>query len=175
MSFALHINNVVKRISRFVGTFHCLKAFVPKQVLILLYSSFVLPHLLLHIEIWGAAPAVHMSRLDIKVNTLLRTILGVRYVEGRPTMDTTLMYKQLGILKIRSVFKYRLFAFLISLLNGTLPDFYELLLTPALTNHGYGTRNRNFRIPRVSCEVERRALSYQLIRLFEDLPPQSVD
>ena len=80
-------------------------------------------------------------------------------------MDTTLMYKQLGILKIKSVFKYRLFAFLIGLLSGALPDFCELLLT----------RNRNFRIPQVSCEVERRALSYQLIKLFEDVPPQFVD
>ena len=96
-------------------------------------------------------------------------------MEGRPTMDTTLMYKQLGILKIKSVFKYRLFTFLIGLHSGALPDFCELLLTPALTNYGYGTRNRNFRIPQVSCEVERRALSYQLIKLFEDVPPQFVD
>ena len=29
MSFAIHINNVVKHISRFVGTFYCLRAFVP--------------------------------------------------------------------------------------------------------------------------------------------------
>ena len=175
MSFAIHINNVVKRISRFVGTFHCLKAFVPKPVLKLLYSSFVLPHLLLHIEIWGASPAVHMSRLDIKINTLLRTILGVRYIEGRPSLDTTLMYKQLGILKIKSIFKYRLFCFLISLLNGSRPEFYDLLLAPALSVHGYGTRHRNFRVPLVSCEIERRALSYQLIRLFEDVPSQYID
>ena len=175
MSFANHINSVVKRISRFVGTFHCLRAFVPKPVMIMLYSSFVLPHLLLHIEVWGASPAVYMSRLEIKINTLLRTILGVRYIEGRPILDTTLMYKQLGILKIKSVFKYRLLGLLISILNGTRPDFYDLLLAPALSVHGYGTRNRNFRIPLVSCEVEQRALTYQLIRLYEEVPPQFID
>ena len=170
MSFALHISNVVKRISRFVGTFYCLRSFVPITVLKMLYSSFVLPHLLLHIEIWGASPVVHMSKLDVKVNMLLRTILGVRYVEGRPTVNTTTMYKQLEILKLKSIFKYRLFGLLITLLNGSRPELFELLLANALINHDYGTRNRVFRIPLVSCEVERRALTYQLIKLFENIP-----
>ena len=141
----------------------------------MLYSTFVLPHLLLHIEIWGASPAVHMSRLNTKVNMLLRTILRVRYLEGRPMLNTTLMYKQLGILKVKSVFRYRLFGFLICLLSGSIPEFFELLLTPFLTNHNYGTRNRNFRVPLVSCEVERRALSYQLIKLYDDIPPRFVE
>ena len=175
MSFSLHINNVIKRISRFVGTFYCLRAFVPNQILIMLYSTFVLPHLLLHVEIWGASPTVHMLRLDVKINMLLRTILRVRYVEGRPTLNTSLMYKQLGILKIKSVFKYRLYGFLMSMVNGSRPEWFNLLLAPALSIHEYGTRNRNFRIPLVSCEVERRALSFQLIKLYEDVPPQFID
>ena len=54
---------------------------------------------MLHTEIWGAAPATYMARLDIKNNMLLRSILGVRYADGRPVMDTASMYKQLGILK----------------------------------------------------------------------------
>ena len=66
-----------------------------------------MPHILLHIEIWGAAPAVHMSRLNVKINMLLRSIMGVRYIGGRPTLDTS-MYNQLGILKLKNVFKLRL-------------------------------------------------------------------
>ena len=130
MSYSIHINNVTTRISRFVGTFHCLRSVIPRTVLLLLYSSFVLPHILLHIEIWGAAPAVHISKLDVKINMLLRSILGVRYVDGRPTVDTTTMYNQLKILKLKNVFKLRLFSLLLSLLRGSNPGLHEQLLLP---------------------------------------------
>ena len=104
MSFSNHINNVANRISHFVGTFSCLRAILPCSILKMLYFSFVLPHVMLHIEIWGAAPATYMARLDIKNNMLLRSILGVKYVDSRPVMDTASMYKQLGILKVNNVF-----------------------------------------------------------------------
>ena len=175
MSYSLHISNVVSRISRFVGTFHCLRVIVPKSVLTMLYSSFVLPHILLHIEIWGAAPEVHISRLNIKMNKLLRAILGVSYVNGRPTMDTTIMYNQMGILKLNNVYKLRLYNLLVNLLSGLLPDLYEMLLGPYLTAHNYSTRQRIFRNPFVSCEVERRAVAYQLVRLYNDIPSQYIN
>ena len=123
MSYSIHISNVVSRVSRFIGTFYCLRVVVPRFVLKMLYSSFVMPHILLHIEIWGAAPAVHMSRLNVKINFLLRSMMGVRYIGGRPTLDTRRMYNQLGILKLKNVFRLRLYSLLVSLLNGSLPDF----------------------------------------------------
>ena len=172
MSYSMHINNVVSRVSRFIETFYCLRLVVPRFVLTMLYSSFVMPHILLHIEIWGAAPAVHMSRLNVKINMLLRSIMGVRYIGGRPTLDTTSMYNRLGILKLKNVFKLRLYSLLVSLLSGSLPDFFNLFLAPYLTAHNYATRGRIFRTLLVSCEVERRAVSYQLIRLYEEIPAQ---
>ena len=172
MSYSIHINNVVSCVSCFIGTFCCLRVVVPRSVLTMLYSSFVMPHILLHIEIWGAAPAVHMSRLNIKINMLLRSIMGLRYIDGRPTLDTTSMYNQLGILKLKDAFKFRLYSHLVSLLNGSLPDLFNLLLAPYLTAHNFATRSRIFRTPLVSCEVECRAVSYQLIRLYEEIPTQ---
>ena len=170
MTYSLHINNVANRVSRFIGTFYCLRKVLPRSILTMLYSSFVLPHILLHIEIWGAAQEVHISRLNIKINMLLRSIIGVRYVDGRPTLDTTSMYNQLGILKLKNVYKLRLYSLLVSLLNGSRPNLFELLLVPYLRSHNYSTRNSTFRTPFVSCEVVRRAASYQLIRLYNDIP-----
>ena len=172
VSYSIHINNVVSRLSRFIGTFYCLRVVIPRFVLTMPYSSFVMPHILLHTDIWGTAPAVHMSRLNVKINMLLRSIMGVGYIGGRPTLDTTSMYNQLGILKLKNVFKLRLYSLLVSLLNGSLPDFFNLFLAPYLMAHDYATRGRIFRTPLVSCEVEHRAVSYQLIRLYEEIPPQ---
>ena len=44
-----------------------------------------------------------------------------------------------------------------------------------VTTHGYSTRQNGFRCPDVSCEVERRGLSYQLIMLLEELPAGVID
>ena len=171
MSFAIHVNKITSQVSRFVGSFYCLRIVIPRPVLLMLYSSFVLPHILLHIEIWGAAPAVYISKLNIKINMLLRSIMGVRYVDYRPTVETTVMYNELGILKLKSVFQLRIFSLLVRLLKGMLPNLFELLLEPYLKAHNR-TRNGMFRIPLVSCEVERRAVSYQLINSYQNIPPQ---
>ena len=172
MSYFIHINNVVNHVSRFVGTFHCLRKVLPRSVLLMLYSSFVMPHIPLHIEIWGSAPAVYLSKLDIKINMLLRSIVGVKYIDFRPVLHTTDMYNQLGILKLKNVFKLRFYSLLVSLLNGSRPELFDLILAPYLKDHNHTTINRMFRIPLVLSEVERRAASYQLINVYQDLPPQ---
>ena len=175
MSFCTHIDNVVNRISRFVGTFYGLRSILPRCVLMMLYFSFVLPHVMLHIEIWGAAPAVYMRKLEVKNNMLLRSILGVRHVNGIPVLDTASMYEQLGVLYVNNVFTLRMFKFLVSLLKGFSPDFYDFLLRPYLFNHGYATRGSLFRHPLVACEVERRSTAFQLICLHDNVPTFLID
>ena len=62
-----------------------------------------------------------------------------------------------------------MFTLLLNLLRGTLPDFYEILLEPYLPTHNYATRTQ-FRFPLITCEVERRAVSSQLILLHNAVP-----
>lgn len=175
LSYSLHINGVVSQISRFNGTFYRLRSVVPIYILKMLYFSFILPRILLHIEIWGAAPRAHIGKLDIGINKLLRTMLRVDYIEGRPTMGTNIMYQSLKILKLENLFKLRLFRLLILLLNGSNPDLYDQLLRQNLLTHNYSTRNSNFRHPLLVCEVERRAASHQLILMHEELPESFKD
>ena len=63
-----------------------------------------------------------------------------------------------------------MFRLLLTILNGDCPEFYNLLLRPYISVHNYRTRSRAFRHPLVICEVERRAVSYQLINLHETIP-----
>ena len=57
-----------------------------------------------------------------------------------------------------------------SLLYGFYPEFYDLILRPHLISHNYHTRNIGFRCPLILCEVERRGLSYQLVKLNDEIP-----
>ena len=101
---------------------------------------------------------------------MLRIIQGVVRVNGRPTVSNNELYKQLGLLKLTSVFKYNLFKFLRLLLSGELPEFWNILLSTHIAPHSYNTRQIRFRHPALTCEVERRALSHQLILLYESVP-----
>ena len=157
MSYSNHINKICTKISQHIGIFSHLSKVVPREVLVLLYHAFILPHLTLHIELWGAAPEWHISKLRVKQNNLLRAILNVEVVNGVPQQRTIDMYNNLGLLTLNNLFKLYLIKFLSLLLKGDLPIFYDLLLRPLLPNHRYGTRTGRFRHPLIVCEVKRRA------------------
>ena len=79
------------------------------------------------------------------------------------------MYRNLNILTFKNIFKLRLFKFLICVLKGDLPLFYNLILRPLHSAHVYFTRGREFRLTLVSCEVERRGIAYQMVSLLNSV------
>ena len=63
-----------------------------------------MPHLSLHIEILGAAPDCHLRKLAVRQNQILRTILGIGYIDFIPTVRTGEMYKNLKVLTVKNLF-----------------------------------------------------------------------
>ena len=124
----------------------------------------------MQLEIWGTAPAYQLNILEVKINNLLRSIYGIYRQNGIPIMGTQEMFRTFNLLRLGSLFKLRLYKFLRALLDGRLPELYDILLRPYLVHHRYVTRGGRFRHPNLSCEIERRFLSYQLIVLYEQLP-----
>ena len=148
----------------------CVRDFFPRNILLKLYHSLALPHVNLHLEIWGAAPAYQINILEVKMNNLLRLIFGIHRENGIPTMGAEEMYRTFRIFRLGSLFKLRLFKLLYSLLTGKCPELFQILLQPYVIPHSYSTRRGLFRHPNITCEIERRFLSHQLIILYEQLP-----
>ena len=169
MSYTQHIDRVSSRVSQYIGIFYYLNKILPLKVLILLYHSLVVPHLTLHVELWGSAPQTCINKLIIKQNKVLRAILGVAVINGRPAMGTAEMYRELNVLTLKNIFSLQLFKFLLCVLRGDIPLFYDLILRPLHTLHMYFTRGRNFRHPLVTCEVERRGIRSQMVSLMETI------
>ena len=169
MSYSNHIDRVCNKVSQYIGVFYNLNRILPTHILVLLYHTFILPHFMLHIVLWGTAPEMYLSKIRIKQNKLLRAILKVEVINGVPQQRTVTMYSSLKILTVDSLFKLQLFRFLNLLLNGCLPNFYDLLMRPLLSNHNYGTRAGRFRHPLVVCEVERRAVAHQLVLMYDTI------
>ena len=90
----------------------------------------------MHIEIWGAATECHLRKLDVRQNQILRTILGIGYIDFMPTVRTKEMYRNLKVLTVKNLFKLQLFKIMALLLNDELPMFYDMLLRTMLFPHG---------------------------------------
>ena len=175
LSYAKHINNVALNVSRITGTLVGIRDIVPTNVMLKLYSALALPYLNHHLIIWGSAPASHLSRLNTRINNLLRMILGVEWVDGVPQLGTSAMYESVKQLKLGSLYKYHLFKFLRQLIGGKYPQLYNLLLRPFHRTHLYRTRGGLFRHPDLINEIERRFLPHQLITLHDTVPSALLD
>lgn len=169
MSFGPHIDKICTQVSQYIGIFYHLYKSIPRKVLILLYNSFILPHLILHIEIWGAAPNWHLNRLVVKQNKLLRALLGVAILNGIPEIQTIDMYNSLHFLTIRNLYKLYLFKFMLQMLKGNLPYFMESLLRPLQNTHQYNTRSGIYHHPMIHSEIERRSIAHQVVLLYDSV------
>ena len=170
LSFSKHINKISLNISRITGSFINLRTFMPLQILMRLYYALVFPHLNNYIIIWGSSPQSHLSPLIVRINNLLRTILGIPRVNGRPIMSVKELYEQLCLLKLENIFKYNMYKFLRQLLDGELPEIAATLLGDHIATHTYDMRQVRYRHPALTSEIERRAVPHQLIILFENIP-----
>ena len=170
LSFARHISNISLNISHLSGTLSGLVNCVPVSILLKRYYSLAYPHLISRIIVWGASPVANLRTLNVRVNNLLRLILRVPWENGRPIVSNNDLYQLQGVLNVDSIFKYNLFKFLRQLLDGMFPNFYDVLLRPYHSLQNYDAMGGLFRQPHLSCEVERRPLSHQLINLYSEIP-----
>ena len=121
---------------------------------------------------WGSAPNWDINKIVVKQKKLLRALQGVQVIGGIPVMATDDMYKSLKMLKVKNIYQLYLFKFMIMMLNGLLPYFYEKLLRPLISNHSYNTRSNIYRQPLLTTEIDRRSFTNQLVHLHESLSPE---
>ena len=123
-----------------------------------------------HVTVWGSAPPSHLKILVVRTNNILRTILGVLWVNNRPALSNDELYRKSNLLKLNNIFRLNLYKLLRLLLDGEVPEFWQLSLANYVTQNEYNTRGVRFKHPNIVCELERRALSYQLILMLDNLP-----
>ena len=179
LNFNLHVNEVTMKISKLHGMFAAISHHLPTSVLVILYFSLVYPHLIQNIIIWGGAPESVLAKLRVKINNVLRCILKVQYVDGRPLMSVNGMYRLLEFLKVEDIYKYYLLKFIHGSLYGNMSDIYECYFAPLVPRHTYASRETRLRLPPVRLEVEKRATLFQSVKLYNELPhellqPQSL-
>ena len=117
-----HTNKVATCISQKIGMMRRVKNFVSKETLKLLYNSFIQPHLLYGIALWGGTFDKGLSRLSKLQKKAIRLITGAnRMYHCEPRQ------KKLGLLKLDDLYKLQVNCLTYDCLKGDAPDQFKCL------------------------------------------------
>ena len=159
LSFSMHIENIVNKVSKLVGIFYKLN-FLPNKLLINLYYALVYPHLIYCILIWGGTYRCYLKSILLLQKKLVRIITKSEYLA-----HTNPLFFETGILKIEDLYEYHvaIYAF----------KNRQSFVQPS---HGYITRNSNSFVPNFSrLNITQRSLRYCAPKLLNSLPSRVRD
>ena len=107
------VNDVCTKLSRFQGITYSLAPFIPQNILLNLYNSLIYPIFTQHIIIWGCLPQIHVNKITVVINNILRNILRVQIgVNNIPLVSTNYLCNNLGLLKFTDTYKLLILKFI---------------------------------------------------------------
>jgi hypothetical protein len=132
-----HIDHVAKKIASGSYALNNVKRSLSVANLKLLYHSLVHSHLTYGTALWGSAYQYKLHKLEITQKKCIRHICGVPYNE-----HTNPLFKKLGILKLKDIYKIQLCKFMYSYTHGKLPTPLLAIFSTNADFHNYNTRQR---------------------------------
>ena len=102
VSFKLHINDVVGKVSKHAGILYKIKNNLPLSARLAYYNSFVLPYLTYNILHWGGTNETHLKPLVIIQKRIIRTIADADYLA-----HTSPLFYKLKLLKLYDLYRFQ--------------------------------------------------------------------
>ena len=136
LTFKPHICKVASTISKPIGILHKLKCFLSKDVLLSIYNSLILPHLMYCIIVWGNACPSYLNKINVLQKRAVRSICNVPYLH-----HSAPLFNDLKVFNIFNLFRYQLGIHMYKSINGMLPLYLHYKYTPVNSVHSYNTRN----------------------------------
>ena len=107
LSWLTHINALKSKMSRYIGIMYKIKAFIPLQVRLQIYHSFIQSHLNYCSLVWGFSCKSHIDSLFSQQKKGMRAIMPgyVRYFykDGTPPTGTKSSFNSLSVLTVHSI------------------------------------------------------------------------
>ena len=144
LKFREHLKYISDKISKWIGILYKLRYFLPSQILLKIYKSFVHPYILYGLEIWYSSFQYVGDRILVLQKKVMRCIYKL------PFNDHTSQYFKISrVLKVSDLFKYNLVIILFKMFNYNMYPSLRSSLTQHADIHSHFTRGRqNFIIPR---------------------------
>ena len=156
LSWHPQVQKISNKIFRTLGIMGCLKKFLPINILILMYNSFVLLHLQLGILTWG----FKLRRLDKLQKRAVRIITCQKY-----DAHTEPFFRKLSLVKLNDLFRLNVLKLYYKFNNGLLPIYVASIFRYDTGNDHYGLQNENVLI---NPEVRTRSLTKVLYFILKE-------
>ena len=139
-----HLAGISKKISRSIGIITLLRKSMETKLLVNLYYSLVYSHIIYGIHVWGSACQNELNKIQVLQNKAVRVISNVQHFQiyGQPQGPlpaTAPLFKNLEILKLDEVFKFKIVKFVFQCLAQDTPSNFHTWFNVNNEIHQHGT------------------------------------
>ena len=160
LSWKYHINMIAIKISKVIGILHKLKYIFPKNILLTIYKSLILPHLNYGLLLWG----VHLQDISVLQKKAIRVVTNNTYKS-----HTEPIFKEYGLLNVNDMFLLNKLKFLHKLFHNNLPVYFEGYWEHfTKPKQVYNLRSCILPVPRIHHVYAESLFVYQLIKLLNE-------
>ena len=166
LSWKTHIDKVAKTVSRNIALLRRIKKYLPHDIRLTFYKTFIQPHLDYCNTIWGKSN--HISRIHLLQKMALRIIM------DQPKLTHSApLFKHCDIMPIQTRVSFRTATLVYKSLNDLTPPYMKELFVPldqiSSRNTRFSERNKLY-IPKRNLCVSWRSLRYNGAVVFNSLP-----
>ena len=167
LSFKLHTDSLISKLSRSVGILFKLKPFLTTPALLSLYYAIFHSHIQYAIFIWGSTYKSYSIKITSLQNKAIKIIGGGTWFD-----NATPFYKKFKILKFKDLFKLETALFIYKFKANLLPStftnyFYQVKNKYKISTRG--SNSSNYFIPYYQTTKLQRSIKYHGPKLWNSL------
>ena len=162
-----HVDNIAKKASGGIGALRRVRHLIPRETLITMYSSLVLPYFDYCSTVWGSCGRGMCDRLQVLQNRASRILTFSNYDRRSVEILDELGWDNLETRRIR-----QLATIVYKLINGTMPNHLTQIFTGTNSMYSYNLRNSTYNlfVPRPCTEAGKNSFHYRGAVLWNSLP-----
>ena len=165
LSFNEAISDICMKLNRVRGILFVTSKYFNINTRMCLFYSLAYQILIQNIIIWGGAAPIHVNRVKVVLNHILRTVLMMR-VRDIHTHD---LYRILNVLPFEYIYKLFLLKFYYRAAFYD-ENLFNSVFRPLIPGHLYETRNVRFLAPPIRLDIEKYFTVYNCIKLLNEIP-----
>ena len=151
-----HVSYITNKMSKGLGILLKVRRYLNKNTLLQLYYTFIYPYLSYCNHVWGNTYSTYLSKLLILQKRIIRIITFSEY-----RAHTSVLFKNLKILKCKEVHKYQIGQFIYKYIEGMLPSVFGNMFCVNASIHDYDTRSSHkFHMNKVTIDVAKRFITH---------------
>ena len=153
-----HTIKIANKLSRAIGIMHKLRKIIPMQILKVMYSSMILPHLYFGITACGRVFGLQKKAIRI-------------ITKSKFNAHTEPLFRELSLLKVNHIFQLQCLKRYYNITNGRTPAFFSSMFVLNDTVHSYLTRHRgDIHIPLTNTTSAQNCIRQYVPRLITTMP-----